>query len=136
MTHKRWTTLVILCAVALISGCSSQTIWQAAASGDQDEVDWVLFWNPKLINQLDQEKQWTPLQHAIANSYGDMAALLLEKGADPNATSWDGRTARGFAVEVKNDIMRQFILDHIDETIVRREEEAESAIAGVDAQSQ
>ena len=131
MRHKPWTIAGIFSVVVLIGGCSNQTIWQAAASGNQDRVNWVLLWEPKQINQLDPERQWTPLQHAIANSYGDMAQLLLEKGADPDATSWDGRTARSFTVEVKSDIMRQFILDRLDDAIVRREEQAESAIAGV-----
>ena len=34
--------------------------------------------------------------------------------------SGDGCTAQEFAMDVRNDIMRQFILDAIDEAVARR----------------
>lgn len=112
---KAWLSAAILAAAAATAGCSGTSIWQASADGDQDRVRWLLGHHPELIDRPDDRQQWTPLQHAIAASDGAMVALLLDRGAAPGATAGDGRTARGFAVDVENDRMRQFILERLDQ---------------------
>ncbi len=128
--QKIWLTLTGAAVIFVLAGCSKDALWQGAYEGDQDRVNWELHWHHDRINELDQAKQWTPLQYAISNSYGDMAALLLKKGADPEVRSGDGRTARDFADDVENSIMRQFIVDRIDQTLAQRNaEQSESVVA-------
>ena len=125
--RKKWWALVVLTAVVgVLAGCTSNSIWEAAQKGDQGHAGWVLFWEPEMIDELDPQTQWTPLQHAIENSYGDMVAKLLAKGADPDVKSGDGRTAWDFANEVPNDIMRSFILDSMRQTVAKRQADAQS----------
>ena len=123
--RSRWNTLTVLAMVGTFGGCNSKSIWQAAYAGDQDTVNSILFWDKFFktdkVNQIDEARQWTPLHYAINNSYGDMAVLLLDKGADPRIVSGDGRTARQFAEQVSNDLMRNFILSRVDDVLANCE---------------
>ena len=53
---------------------------------------------PELVNARDQEG-WTALHCAAGMGRVDMAALLLAKGADPNAKNNEGRTPLALAEE-------------------------------------
>ena len=128
--QKIWLTLMGAAVIFALAGCSKDALWQGAYEGDQDRVNWELLWHRDRINELDQARQWTPLQYAISNSYGDMAALLLKKGADPDIQSGDGRIALDFTDDVENSLMRQFIVDRIKQMLAQREaEQSESVVA-------
>lgn len=124
MMRRTWLTLAALGLGFALGGCNRTTIWEAAHRGDTESARWIAHRHPEQIDQLDEKNQWTPVQWAIANSYGETAAELLKHGADPNIQSGDGRTARDFASEVPNEIMQKFIFDSIDGAIARREAEA------------
>lgn len=55
--------------------------------------------------------QDTPLHHAAKFGHIQIAEILVEKGADPNAHMWDGETPLHVAVEGGKTEMVQFLLN-------------------------
>jgi ankyrin repeat protein len=75
-------------------GLASTTIYTAAASGDIDAVLAAIHHNPALINVKGGPLNWQPLLYACYSRLDDVppkrsslevARVLLERGADPNA---------------------------------------------------
>lgn len=58
----------------------------AASDHDPDHATRLLEKDPKLVNAIELPNRWTPLHRAVAFHCETVAQLLLEKGADPNAT--------------------------------------------------
>ena len=64
-------------------------IHEAAASGDAEEVARLLVADESLLGVGDGEG-WTPLHHAVNGGHHDIAALLIERGADIDAEQKGG----------------------------------------------
>jgi hypothetical protein len=58
----------------------------AASDHDSDQASQLLETNPQLVHAIELPNRWTPLHRAVAFHCQPVAELLLEKGADPNAT--------------------------------------------------
>jgi ankyrin repeat protein len=81
-------------------GLASATIYTAAATGDVDAVRAAIHRDPSLINAKGGALNWQPLLYACYSRLDDappkrssleVARLLLERGADPNAGFlWNG----------------------------------------------
>jgi ankyrin repeat protein len=69
-------------------------IWAAAAAGDVDAATAMLDADPSLVHAKRGPREWEPLMYACYSRVDaptlDVARLLLERGADPNAGFlWD-----------------------------------------------
>ncbi|KAL2785836.1 ankyrin repeat-containing domain protein [Aspergillus keveii] len=53
-------------------------------------------------NSYDNEYYWTPLHHAVRGSTIEIVRILLDSGADPNATEDEAWTSLHFAVQKGN----------------------------------
>jgi ankyrin repeat protein len=89
----------------LISHGATLNIWTAIALDKVDEVRGMLARNPELLaaQMTRGHHRRTPLHHAAARSRLRMVQVLLELGADPNATDVTGATALTTAVQENAD---------------------------------
>src|SRR5262245_850645 len=89
----------------LISHGATLNIWAAIALDKVDEVRGMLARNPELLaaQMTRGHHRRTPLHHAAARSRLRMVQVLLELGADPNATDVTGATALTTAVQENVD---------------------------------
>lgn len=56
---------------------------------------------------------WTPPLHAVAKEgYLEVAEILLEYGADPNAKEYTGLTPLHHATQSGQDVMVQLLLEY------------------------
>ncbi len=63
-----------------------RTVLEAADVGDLDALRSMLDERPERIGLRD-ESGWTPLHHACYRDHTDVIALLVDRGADPNAVA-------------------------------------------------
>jgi ankyrin repeat protein len=89
----------------LISHGATLNIWTAIALDKVDEVRGMLARNPELLaaQMTRGHHRRTPLHHAAARSRLRMVQVLLDLGADPNATDATGATALTTAVQENAD---------------------------------
>ncbi len=80
---------LIACAVPAVA--SDATIFVAAQAGDRAMVDQLLTADPDALSARDATRQ-TPLHYAVLARDAAICRLLLERGADVNATDKDGNT--------------------------------------------
>lgn len=59
----------------------------AAGEGNLDRVKEIIASNPEFVNGNEQQ---TPLQRALDNGKAEVERYLLQHGADPNLSSWNG----------------------------------------------
>jgi len=91
-------------AESLAAAPASQSIDEAIARGDLEDVRLHLSSNPVSLNQ-GRDKTHTPLSLAVLRNKTDIAMLLLEAGADPNGQDASLRTPLHLAVERGNLIL-------------------------------
>lgn len=72
-----------------------ERIHQACTSGNKDEVRKLLEAHPEAVSAKNSEG-WTPLELAVGLGYTEIAALLIDRGANVNARSFGGLTASGW----------------------------------------
>jgi type 1 glutamine amidotransferase len=76
-----------------------QTIDEAIAKGDIADVRLHLTANPESANKGGRPTSRPPLEQAVLRKKPEIAAVLLEAGADPNSTNASKRTPLHLAVE-------------------------------------
>jgi type 1 glutamine amidotransferase len=87
-----------------------QTIDEAIAKGDIADVRLHLEVNPASANKGGKESSRPPLEQAVLRNKADIAAVLLEAGADPNSSSASKRTPLHLAVERNSPVMAAALL--------------------------
>jgi ankyrin repeat protein len=89
----------------LISHGATLNLWTAIALDKVDEVRGMLARNPELLaaRMTRGHHRRTPLHHAAARNRLRMVQVLLELGADPNATDVTGATALTTAAQENAD---------------------------------
>ena len=90
--HRFAATLVTLFALYAAgpgtTPLGAQSIREASRQGDLETVRSLLAADPSLARETDADGR-TPLHHAAARGYVEIAALLIEAGADLNAADED-----------------------------------------------
>ena len=79
-----------------------QTIDEAIAKGDLNDVKLHLATDPQRANKGGKETSRPPLEQAILRNKKDIALMLLGSGADPNSVNASKRTPLHLAVERNN----------------------------------
>ncbi len=79
-----------------------QTIDEAIAKGDLEDVKIHLSINPENANKGGKEKSRPPLEQAVLRNKTEIAMALLEAGADPNTANNSQRTPLHFAIDRNN----------------------------------
>lgn len=74
---------------------AAHSVFTAAASGAVDAMRALIAQQPELVHSVDAERGWTPLLHVAygrldAEHAVEIATMLLDAGADPNAQFDDG----------------------------------------------
>ena len=87
-----------------------QTIDEAIAKGDIDDVRRHLTTDPKSANTGGRPTSRPPLEQAILRNKTEIAILLLESGADPNSTNASKRTPLHLAVDRNNPAIAAALL--------------------------
>jgi ankyrin repeat protein len=94
-------TVLFSCFTSFLS---ADEIHEATWKGDLEKIKKLLDQNPELVNAQD-ESGLTPLHYAVNYGYENQIQiinLLLEKGADVNIKTLDGRTPLHNAAEAAN----------------------------------
>ena len=86
-----------------MNGSELTALQSAVACMHTDVVRVLLDYNPNV--NLRMLGGFTPLMSAAAMGAKEIISLLLEKGADKNLTSDDGRTASEFALAVEQETL-------------------------------
>ena len=87
-------------------------IHQAAAEGNVDAVAQILAQTPAARDATAGLEALTPLMYAACCGHKAVVALLLAKGAKPDATDRFGTTALAFAIDRGDDAITQLLLRH------------------------
>lgn len=89
----------------LLSNGATLNVWTAIALDRPDELRAMIAADPSLLDARMSRNQHrrTPLHHAAAKNRVRMIRLLLELGADPNATDATGATALATAAQEQAD---------------------------------
>ena len=82
-----------------------QTIDESIAKGDIGDVRRHLAADPESANHGGRPTSRPPLEQAVLRNKPEIAALLLEAGADPNTASASKRTPLHLAVERNSPVM-------------------------------
>ncbi|HEY7548100.1 MAG TPA: ankyrin repeat domain-containing protein, partial [Hyphomicrobiaceae bacterium] len=92
-------------AAYLLSHGAELNLWTAIALGRPDELRAMIARNPALLvaRMTRNQHRRAPLHHAAAKGRLRMVELLLELGADPNATDATGATALTTASQERAD---------------------------------
>ncbi|HEX5322263.1 MAG TPA: ankyrin repeat domain-containing protein [Capsulimonadaceae bacterium] len=85
-------------------------IEDAAHFGYIDRVKALLDENPRLVN--GKKVRGAPLLRAVTGDQPQIAALLIERGADKNATDAQGKTALAIALELGHDRVAEVLRQH------------------------
>jgi 26S proteasome non-ATPase regulatory subunit 10 len=79
-----------------------------------------------ILNDKD-DAGWAPLHSAVSSGHCEVAAILLEQGADPNVTTKNGRTSLHYLKG--NSKMAQLLVEHYSvEAINARDEVGSTAL--------
>lgn len=109
-----WTAGVEVPAAGVVSTVAAtpayQTIDEAIAKGDLNDVRLHLGVNPKSANQGGRANSRPPLEQAVLRNKTDIAILLLQTGADPNSTDVSQRSPLHLAVERNNPTVATALL--------------------------
>ncbi len=89
-----------------------QTIDEAIAKGDLNDVKLHLSLNPESANKGGRPTSRPPLEQAVLRNKTDIAILLLENKADPNSTNASKRTPLHLAVDRNNPAVAAALLKH------------------------
>jgi len=98
---KNWRVLVLGLALALslsVAACElpglakGGGIHKAAKTGDVEKIKSLLAEDPSLVNSKDKLYGYTPLHTAAIAGKVESAEVLLDNGADVNATDNKGNT--------------------------------------------
>ncbi len=87
-----------------------QTIDEAIAKGDLNDVRVHLGLNPQSANKGARDNSRRPLEQAVLRNKTEIALLLLESGADPNSVDASQRTPLHLAVERNNPAVAAALL--------------------------
>lgn len=87
-----------------------QTIDEAIAKGDLNDVRVHLGLNPQSANKGARDNSRTPLEQAVLRNKTDIALLLLKSGANPNTIDASQRTPLHLAVERNNPAVAAALL--------------------------
>lgn len=98
-----------------------EDLFMAASFGKEETVNQILQNNPESINQVKQVRgnDLTPLMVAVFNGHVSIVRMLLEKGADANASLFGGKaTLLHEAASLGNaEIVRLLVRHGADKTI-------------------
>ena len=101
-----WTAGVEVPAGGIVSTVAAtpayQTIDEAIAKGDLDDVRLQLSVNPKSAKESGRPNSRPPLEQAVLRNKTDIALLLLQSGADSNSVDNSQRVPLHLAVERNN----------------------------------
>lgn len=91
----------------------SITVHEAAALGDEDTLDYLLNYEPKLLSQISFDG-WTPLHLAAFFGGYEAAKLLIDRGADVNAPSTNSMANMPIhvAAAANRTMIVKLLLDH------------------------
>ncbi|MEM9018640.1 MAG: ankyrin repeat domain-containing protein [Verrucomicrobiota bacterium] len=81
----------------------------AASAGNLEAVQWLVFEQGVDVNQ--RVKGTNPLEQAVRNDHVEIVSLLLNEGADPNATYKDSTMPTILLVAMKKPMMSASLLD-------------------------
>jgi hypothetical protein len=87
-----------------------QTIDEAIAKGDISDVRLHLSLNPQSANKGGKETSRPPLEQAVLRNKPEIAAVLLEAGADPNSVNASKRTPLHLAVDRNSPVIATALL--------------------------
>ena len=79
--------LAVMLAVMVSTLVYSAEIHEAAMAGDVEKVKAILEKDPSQLNAYDEYREFSPLHIAALNDQKEVAAFLIEKGADVNLTN-------------------------------------------------
>src|SRR5690349_4983897 len=102
MKHQRYLVILWFALATLISGCALispsnhrpedyTAVFAAAASGDVTIVREAVDSDPSIVKATEWDNA-TLLHDAVGQKHQNVAAYLLDKGADVNAVTKDGLT--------------------------------------------
>lgn len=86
-------------------------ILEVVARGDLARVREIVAQVPKSVNVHSASSRWTPLLIAVRAGQTDIAATLLEHGADVHARSKEGKSAIALAVDTGDLAMVKVLLE-------------------------
>lgn len=101
-----------MAACELPGMAQSGGIHKATKAGDVEKVKSLLAENPNLIKTKDKMRGQTPLHTAAIAGQAGTAEVLLEAGADPNATDNKDKTPLYWAKDQGNDDVAELIADY------------------------
>jgi uncharacterized protein len=93
-------------AQRLLERGATTTIWQAAALGLLDRVDWFCVQTPPPAAESITNAFW----HACRGGQREVAAYLFSRGADHNWIGYDRRTPLDVAHESRADVVVEWLL--------------------------
>lgn len=93
-------------------------IHEAAKGGRVIRIRELLSKDPSLVHVVDQ-RGWTPLHRAAWWGHRDVAEVLVEHGANPNARSDKGVTPLHIAAYKGRKSVVEYLLDHGADPSVR-----------------
>jgi ankyrin repeat protein len=111
MKHPINKILAALLGLANFAACQGAEIHDAAKAGDVVRITAILATNSDLV-RLGGEDKLTPLHLAARDGKLPAVALLLERGADVNATDVHGCTPLHSAVYGQHTAVAESLLDH------------------------
>jgi ankyrin repeat protein len=120
MPHvSTWPVLLVVAALA-VTGCGSEfgiddiheALSHAARWGNVGRIEQIAAEGVDLDQPYAYDTNgWTPLQNAIDTKQVDSVRVLLEWGADPNATAGANPTPLAMANAVKNAAIVTLLVD-------------------------